>query len=116
MHLIHLAPLLALLPFPTHAASDPKPTKPCTIHSPSSGSYYDLTSLSVLPLQNGKKAHKDDRSESWHARGYDYGANFTLNFCAPVIEEVKDVVGVEKRLWANVSAYYELDGKTYSIG
>lgn len=118
MQLIHLTPLLALLPLPipTLAASDSKPTKPCTIHSSSSGSYYDLTSLSVLPLQDGKKAHKDDRSESWHARGYDYPANLTLNFCAPVIEEMRDVVGVERRLWRNVSAYYELGGKTYSIG
>lgn len=118
MQLIHLTPLLALLSIPTLTltASDSKPTEPCTIHSPSSGSYYDLTSLSVFPLQDGKKAHKDDRSESWHARGYDYPANFTLNFCAPVIEEVRDVVGVEKRLWRNVSAYYELGGKTYSIG
>lgn len=118
MQLIHLTPLLALLPLPipTLASSDSKPTKPCTIHSSSSGSYYDLTSLSVLPLQDGKKAHKDDRSESWHARGYDYPANFTLNFCAPVIEGVRDVVGVERKLWRNVSAYYELGGKTYSIG
>lgn len=118
MQLIHLTPLLALLglPIPTLAASDSKSPKPCTIHSPSSGSYYDLTPLSVQPLHDGKKAHKDDRAESWHARGYDYAANFTLNFCAPVIEEVRDVVGVERRLWRNVSAFYELDGKTYSIG
>lgn len=117
MQLIYLTPLIAaLLPLPTHAASDAKATKPCTIHSPSSGSYYDLSALSVQPLHDGKKAHKDDRSESWHARGYDYPVNFTLNFCAPVIEDMKDVVGVEKRLWRNVSAFYELDGKTYSIG
>lgn len=116
MQIIHLIPIVALFPFPTLAASDSKPVKPCTIHSPSSGSYYDLTPLSVLPLKDGKKAHKDDRSESWHARGYDYPTNFTLNFCAPVIEDVKNFVGVEKGLWRNVSAFYELGGKTYSIG
>lgn len=118
MQLIRLAPLLVLLPMPirTLAASDSKATKPCTIHSPSSGSYYDLTPLSVLPPHDGKKAHKDDRSESWHARGYDYPANFTLNFCAPVVEEVRDVEGVARGLWRNVSAYYELGGKTYSLG
>ncbi len=116
MQFIYLTSFVALLPFPTLAASDSKPTKPCTIHSPSSGSYYDLTPLSVFLLQDGKKAHQDDRSESWHAKGHDYPANFTLNFCAPVIEDVKDVVGVDKRLWRNISAFYELDGKTYSIG
>ena len=72
--------------------------------------------IKVLPLKDHKKAHKDDRIESWHARGYDYGTNFTLNFCAPVIETLTDVVGIAEGLWGNVSAYYEMNGKTYSIG
>lgn len=61
-------------------------------------------------------ARKDVRTESWHAKGHDYPANFTVNICAPVIEEVTDVVGVEQSRWKNVSAYYELDGNIYSIG
>ncbi|MCJ1230681.1 Cation-independent mannose-6-phosphate receptor CI-MPR [Toensbergia leucococca] len=93
-----------------------QPTAPCTIFSPSSGSFYDLNTIAIQPIKDGKKAHKDDRTESWHAKGYDYGANFTLNFCAPVIEDLEDVVGVERALWQNVSAYYKLEGKTYSIG
>jgi len=64
-------------------------------------------------MQDGKKVH---REESWHAKGHDYGANFTINFCAPVIEDLEDVVGIEKARWRNVSAYYRSDGKTYSIG
>jgi cation-dependent mannose-6-phosphate receptor len=49
-------------------------------------------------------------------RGYDYGANFTVNFCAPVVENLTDVVGIEESRWQNVSAFYEKEGKTYSIG
>lgn len=122
MHLtfIHTALVaLALQGAATYAADDktkPKPQPPCTAHSTTSGSFYDLNSISLKPLENGKKPSKKDRTESWHARGYDYGSNFTLNICAPVLEEVKDVVGIESGLWKNVSAYYESGGKTYSIG
>lgn len=90
--------------------------KPCTLNAPFSGQFYDLNIITVQPIKDHKKAHKDDRTESWHARGYDYGANFTLNFCAPVIESLEDVVGVSSSLWGNVSAYYEMNGKKYSIG
>ncbi len=105
------AVLLSLLAI-AGASEEKKQPKPCTIRSPSTDKFFDLTPISVqLP-----KVHKDDREESWHARGFDYPANFTLNFCAPVVEELKDVVGVDKDLWRNVSAFYELDGGTYSIG
>ncbi|KZF23529.1 vacuolar sorting receptor [Xylona heveae TC161] len=93
-----------------------KPIKPCTVLSPTSGSFFDLTPISLYPPKAGKKLKKDDRTESWHAKGYDYPANFTLNVCAPVMEGLKDVIGVEKSLWRNVSAFYKMDGKTYSIG
>ena len=53
---------------------------------------------------------------SWHSRGHDYPANFTLNICSSVIEGVENVVGVESERWQNVSAYYQMDGKIYSIG
>ncbi|KAK2801212.1 Cation-independent mannose-6-phosphate receptor CI-MPR [Onygenales sp. PD_10] len=92
--------------------------KPCTITSPTSGAYFDLSTISLSPpeMKDGKKVHTDSREDSWHAKGYDYPANFTINVCQPVIEELKDVVGVEESRWGNVSAYYQLDGKTYSIG
>ena len=50
------------------------------------------------------------------AKGYDYGVNFTMNFCAPVVEEIKDVKGVEEKMWRNVSGFYRREGKIYSIG
>ncbi|GAB7353032.1 hypothetical protein MBLNU459_g3588t1 [Dothideomycetes sp. NU459] len=111
-----LAFALALaLPLLVAAASDDSKSKsvPCTIRSPTSGAFFDLNPIHV---QLPKKASKDARTESWPARGYDYGANFTLNFCGPVVEKLDDVVGVEQNRWQNVSAFYQIGGKTYSIG
>jgi len=89
---------------------------PCTAHSPSTESFYDLQPISLTPPDPNKKPSKNARTESWKAKGYDYNANFTLNICAPVLEEVKDVVGINKKQWQNVSAFYDMGGKTYSIG
>lgn len=91
---------------------------PCVAHSPTSGLYYDLNAISLTPpeLKNGKKVHKIDRDESWQARGHDYASNFTINICKPAIEDVRNVEGIEKARWKNVSAYYEKSGKIYSIG
>ena len=97
-------------------SEEPKDLKPCTIYNPSNGNFYDLNTITVHPLENHKKAHKDDRIESWHARGWDYGTNFTINFCAPVIESLDDVEGVKDDLAKNVSAFYKVGDKTYSIG
>ncbi|KAL8871633.1 MAG: hypothetical protein Q9174_002582 [Haloplaca sp. 1 TL-2023] len=97
-------------------AAESKTPLPCTIFSPTTNAYYDLNALTVLPLKDHKKVHKDDRGESWHARGYGMGTNFTLNFCAPVIETLEDVVGIKDSQLKNVSAFYEWKGKTYSIG
>jgi cation-dependent mannose-6-phosphate receptor len=97
--------------------SKEKQLKPCTIRSPSSGAFFDLRSLYIQPpSKDSKSSKKDDKLESWHARGYDYGANFTLNLCGPVVEELDDVVGVSKSLLEDVSAFYTRGRKTYSIG
>ncbi|KAL2043068.1 hypothetical protein N7G274_004128 [Stereocaulon virgatum] len=109
------ATILPLL-LSTALAVDSKPVKPCQIYNPINGNFYDLNSITVQPLVDHKKAHKDDRDESWHARGYDYDKNFTMNFCAPVIEPLDDVVGVKSELVKNVSAFYTHGGLTYSIG
>lgn len=104
------------------AASDdkkeePVPLKPCTIKSPASGSFFDLNPIAVLHHDAEHKAKEDDKPlASWHARGYDYPANFTLNFCAPVVESLDGVVGVDRMYWRNVSAFYTLNDKIYSIG
>lgn len=89
---------------------------PCTAHSPSSESFYDLRPISLTLPDPGKKSSKNARTDSWGAKGYDYNANFTLNICAPVLEEVKDVVGIKEKEWQNISAFYNMGGKTYSIG
>lgn len=103
------------------AADDKKDVpvvEPCTVKS-ATGSFYDLRTLTVpVPIKDIKPG-KNDLTQDWHAKGHDYQegkANFTLNICAPVIGEVKNVVGVEKDLWRNVSAHYTVGGKTYSIG
>lgn len=88
---------------------------PCTIAS-TTGSFYDLRALSIQPLAKGKKPGKNDKTDSWYARGYDYKSNFTFNVCAPVVEDLEDVVGVDRGHWKNVSAFYELGGETYSLG
>lgn len=112
--------ILALCPSTSAAALDNPEVavKPCTLHSPNTGAYFDLNTISVLPPEerDGNNVHGEQREESWHARGYDHGANFTINICAPTIEKLDDVVGVEKERWQNVSAFYKMDGKTYSIG
>jgi cation-dependent mannose-6-phosphate receptor len=108
---------LALYNGANAATSDDK-TKlvdPCTIAS-TTGSFYDLRALSILPLAKGKKPGKNDKTDSWHARGYDYKSNFTLNVCAPVVEDLEDVVGVDEGYWKNVSAFYEFGDQTYSLG
>ncbi|MCJ1346696.1 Cation-independent mannose-6-phosphate receptor CI-MPR [Peltigera leucophlebia] len=97
-------------------SAESKDRKPCTIVSPVTEAYYDLNTIAVQPLIDHKPAHKDDKKESWHARGYDYGTNFTLNFCRPVIEDLQDVVGVHESHWKNVSAFYRYNDKVYSIG
>ncbi|PLN80835.1 mannose 6-phosphate receptor domain-containing protein [Aspergillus taichungensis] len=92
---------------------------PCVARSASTGFYYDLNAISLSPpssASDNDKSRKHIRDESWHAKGHDYNANFTLNFCAPVVEDVVDVVGVDRQRWGNVSAYYEKDNKIYSIG
>ncbi|KAJ6119531.1 hypothetical protein N7523_003811 [Penicillium sp. IBT 18751x] len=110
--------LLSSLGLSAAETSRLKDDAPCVARSPTSGMYFDLSaiSLSAPELKDGKRVNKDARDESWHARGHDYPANFTLNICSPVLETVEDVVGVESSLWKNVSAYYVRDNKTYSIG
>jgi cation-dependent mannose-6-phosphate receptor len=56
-------------------------------------------------------------NESYHAKGYDYPSNFTINFCGPVVETLEDVEGIPTTKVANVSAFYKnRHGDIYSIG
>lgn len=108
--------LPTLLLFTPSLAADSKPLLPCTIYRTETNAYYDISPIAVQPLVDHKKAHKDDRTESWHARGYDTGTNFTLNFCAPVIERIGEAVGIKESLVKNISAFYTWKEEVYSIG
>ena len=97
------------------AATDSKPSpKPCTIHSVSTGSFFDLRPLQ-LTLDGTK--YQSASNDSYHVKGYDYPANFTMNFCDSVVEPLEDVEGVPTSRMKNVSAYYkDSRGEFYSIG
>jgi cation-dependent mannose-6-phosphate receptor len=97
------------------AADSSKPWRPCTIRSPTTDRFFDLNPIHRSPPEEGK-TQKEGEEGSWHARGHDYGANFTLNFCGPVVEELHNVVDLDKDLWRNVSAFYEKDDEVYAIG
>lgn len=118
MHFLPAAGLLVgALAALTKAASDDKVPQPCTAHSSNTGTFFDLSTLSLsAPSEDDKESDKKVKTDSWHSSGWDYKANFTLNICAPVLENVHDVVGVKEQAWRNVSAYYEKQGKIYSIG
>ena len=107
--------IVVLLSVLTNAASDSKPAlKPCTIHVPTTGAFIDLR-----PLQLALKGTKTQEATnaSYVIKGHDYPANFSLNFCAPVLEELDDVDGVPERQHKNVSAFYtDKRGDTFSIG
>lgn len=112
--------LLSLSPI-AHAASsdDTKPPSagldPCTIHSSLTGSFYDVRPLTLKSLTQSKAYGSN---HSYHSQGYDYGANFTLNICGPVIEaeNFTDVEGVPKSQHANISAYFTTQDAVYSLG
>ncbi|KHN97096.1 Mannose-6-phosphate receptor, binding protein [Metarhizium album ARSEF 1941] len=94
----------------THA-----PACTATASSGTGGGFFDLRPDTAHAPEKGKQ-HKTGLAKDYHSRGYDYGKNFTLNICAPVVDHVTEVVGVSKSQWANVSAYYTSHGNVYSIG
>ncbi|KAI1484360.1 mannose-6-phosphate receptor binding domain-containing protein [Biscogniauxia mediterranea] len=105
----------------TALASDADKTSsstPCTATS-ASGAFFDLRpDVAVKPKADGSKPSNSHGAPlvDYHARGYDYGANFTLNICGAVVEPVEDVKGLEESKWQNVSAYYVSKGDIYSLG
>lgn len=106
------------------SAADNKTKPTTTSHAPectatsstSNGVFFDLRPDRARKSDNAKTPAKAGVNKDYHARGYDYGKNFTLNICGAVVDPVDDVVGVGKTSWANVSAYYEYKNKVYSIG
>lgn len=111
-----LAALALRAPLTAASSDETKPDViPCTAKSPSTHGFFDLRPLAVQVPDPTKKSGKA-KTDSWQSRGHDYKGNFSINVCAPVVEEIENVVGVEEGLWGNVSAFYEVDGKVFSIG
>ncbi|KAI1005477.1 hypothetical protein K3495_g2741 [Podosphaera aphanis] len=115
---------LVILIVASAGASDHKSTPPsesaksCTISS-ATGAFYDLNELKITPLKDDKPPPKGVRVDDWKARGYDYHdnqANFTMNICGAISAKQSGFEGVEQSLWQNVSAYYQLGPKKFSIG
>lgn len=102
--------------------NNPKATTTATatacMASSTSGAFYDLRpDIAVKPSADGSKpAFHGAPDEDYHARGYDYGRNFTLNICEPVVQAPENVIGVKEELWRNISAYYTSKGDVYSLG
>lgn len=107
------AALLSQTAYATPAPDEAPIILPCTAKG---NGFYDLRPLMVTPLDPDAKKTVKMKTDSWQSKGHDYPGNFSINVCAPVVEEIADVVGIEKDLWRNVSAYYEMDGRTYSLG
>jgi cation-dependent mannose-6-phosphate receptor len=90
---------------------------PCVATHSTTGSFFDLRPDIAAAVKEGEKHHKGVPTEDYTwARPAEWPNNFTMNICAPVVEGVADVVGVDKKLWQNISAYYEADDKIYSLG
>jgi cation-dependent mannose-6-phosphate receptor len=102
-------------------AAEPSKTtsmEPCTATNTKSGSFYDLRpDMVVKPPSDGSKPASGVKTEDYKAVGFDYGLNFTMNFCAPVVGSIANVRGgVSEDSWKNISAYYTSKGDTYSLG
>jgi len=100
----------------TKTASTSTPVVTPCVATATSGAFFDLRPDTAVVYAEGEKHVKGIPTDDYVARGWDYGSNFTLNVCNAVVKKVTDVVGVEKSLWRNVSAYYETKGKVYSLG
>ncbi|KAH6654766.1 mannose-6-phosphate receptor binding domain-containing protein [Truncatella angustata] len=90
----------------------------CTATNTKSGSFFDLRpDIAQKAPKDGSKLKSGVPSKDYKANGYDYGYNFTLNICGPVVEEVDNVRGdISQEHWKNISAYYQTKGDIYSLG
>src|SRR5215471_9296695 len=93
-----------LLPRTDKPKKEPDPD--CTATNPSNGEFFDLRPLIRCESQKYwlLSRHSLTNRSDWPINGRDYGHNFTLNICEPVLSDYSDVIGVEDR--TNVSAYY----------
>ncbi|KAK9422959.1 putative Autophagy-related protein 27 [Seiridium unicorne] len=90
----------------------------CTATNAKTGSFFDLRpDIAVKTPSDGSNAKAGVPTKDYKANGYDYGYNFTLNICGPVVEEIDNVRGnINQEQWKNISAYYQTKGDVYSLG
>ncbi|KAI1760678.1 mannose 6-phosphate receptor domain-containing protein [Hypoxylon sp. FL1150] len=99
------------------ADADKTATSTACTASSTSGAFFDLRpDMAQKKAADGSKPGYGAQTVDYHARGYDYGSNFTLNICGAVVEPVDGVIGVEDSKWQNISAYYTSKGDVYSLG
>lgn len=117
------AVLLLVLPSLSAAAEDKTTSSAACTATSTLGSFYDLRpDTAVRPPASDSKTGRRASTIGHHptvdyrARGYDYGSNFTLNICGPVVGDIDNVHGIDKGAWANISAYYVSKGDVYSLG
>jgi cation-dependent mannose-6-phosphate receptor len=120
MHLPRSSSLLTLLAASMGISLAAESTKTTTASAPActaslGGAFYDLRPDMAVAPEEGK-AHKAAATTDYHARGYDYGRNFTLNICGAVVEPPTKVVGLDSKAYKNISAYYTYKGEVYSLG
>jgi len=105
-----------LLPRADSAKKDPDPE--CTVTNPTTGEFYDLRPLirrSSDKFHTLKHRTVLNSRTDWVINGQDYGHNFTVNICEPLMSDHSDVVNVNDR--TNVSGYYiDSGGRKISIG
>lgn len=96
-------PAAALNPDRPPKHPEPPEDPPCTTTSHASGNFFDLSPLT--------RAYPADTAD-WTVRGHDHPANFTLNFCAPLLLPLPNHPTA-----ANVSAVAKYpDGSIVPIG
>ncbi|KAI1828259.1 mannose-6-phosphate receptor binding domain-containing protein [Xylaria intraflava] len=111
--------LLALTSTVIAADAEPTTTTTACTASSTSGGFFDLRpDIAIKPKPDGSRPSNSHGAPltDYKARGYDYGANFTLNICNAVIEPIEDVKGIQESKWQNISAYYVSKGDYYSLG
>lgn len=99
-----------------YTSEEEKPLRPCTIRSQVTGSFFDLSAVTILPPENPEEVEPEDWPQSWHARGYDYPSNFSINICHGVVEKIDQFADIDPELTKNVSAFYTYDGVSYALG
>jgi cation-dependent mannose-6-phosphate receptor len=111
--------LLALASPAIASNAEPSTTTTACTASSTSGSFFDLRpDAAIKAKSDGSRPSHSRRAplSDYKVRGYDYGANFTLNICNAVVEPIENVKGIEESKWQNISAYYDFEGDHYSLG